>query len=233
MKRFATLLAATSILASCNVPQPQVEVLDNDAITPVSRPDSWWQDRHAAQMALAAEAHWDIIFMGDSITQGWESNGKTIWDANYGSLRALNLGISGDRTQHLLWRVQQGALDGQTPKLVVLNIGTNNSSDNTSAEIAEGVKTIVKELKHRMPFTNFLVLGIFPRGEYPNDRNRQINIGANRLISRMAFDDRVHYLDIGDVFLEEGGRLDPAIMPDFLHLSPEGYRRWAEAISGS
>ncbi|HJM38838.1 MAG TPA: GDSL-type esterase/lipase family protein [Planctomycetota bacterium] len=233
MKRFATLLAATSLLAACNVPQPQVEVLEHDAIVPVSRPDAWWQDRHNAQMKLATDAHWDIVFIGDSITQGWEGDGKSVWNANYGSMRALNLGISGDRTQHVLWRIQQGILDNQTPNLVVLNIGTNNSGENTSGEIAEGVKAIVKELKHRLPFTNFLILGIFPRGEYPNDRNRQINIGANRLISRMAFDDRVHYLDIGDVFLEEGGRLDSSIMPDLLHLSPEGYRRWAEAISGS
>jgi beta-glucosidase len=132
----------------------------------------------------------------------------------------------------VLWRIEDGVLDGLSPQQVVLMIGTNNSGTNTSREIADGVESIVRELKSRLRFADIIVLGIFPRGAQQHDRLRQVNIGANRLIAqRTAFDERVHFFDIGHVFVDETGNLSTDIMPDLLHLSVEGYRRWADALA--
>jgi beta-glucosidase len=179
----------------------------------------------------------DLIFLGDSITQGWEGAGKEVWEQLYGERRAVNLGFSGDRTQHVLWRLEHHPLkelaaDGRRgPRLVVLMIGTNNSNgdDNTATEIGEGIRAIVTRLRQLLPRTKVLVLGIFPRGEKP-DAQRAKNAEASALAAELADEEAVFYLDIGPRFLEGDGTLTREIMPDLLHLSPEGYRIWGEAI---
>lgn len=200
----------------------------NDAVMPVPR-DGGWMKRHEQINERTKQGDIDLVFLGDSITQGWNDN--AIWKKHFEPLKAANMGIGGDRTQHVLWRLQNGNIDGLHPKLVVLMIGTNNSNgtDNTGEEIGEGIKTIVAELQKRLPDTKVLILGIFPRGEKPNPQ-REKNALASRLASEAADGEKVFYLDIGEKFLTPDGTLTKDIMPDFLHLSPAGYRIWAEAI---
>ncbi len=207
------------------------------ALRPVPRTDDWWQQRFRELNERCAGERVDLIFLGDSITQGWEGDGKSVWEARYGSRHAINLGIGGDRTQHVLWRLQNGHLAalkaraGPAPKAVVVMIGTNNSNgnDHTAEQIAAGVEAIVKLLRAELPQTRVLLLGIFPRGEKPNEQ-RDKNAEANRIAARLADGDGVRYLDIGDRFLAEDGLLPREIMPDALHLSARGYEIWADAI---
>ncbi|MCH2112230.1 MAG: GDSL-type esterase/lipase family protein [Planctomycetes bacterium] len=223
------LLPALLLLStSCVVPVPETEP-DHAAIIPVAR-DGWHMTRHLAQKELAAEGNWRLVFIGDSITQSWEGPGASVWNAHYSGRRALNLGISGDRTQHVLWRLEDGVLDSLSPQMVVVMIGTNNSGDNTSREIADGVEDIVGELRRRVPFAHILLLGTFPRGESADDRRHQVNLGANRLLEGLGRMEKVHYMDISESLLDEDGAVSRSIMPDLLHLSADGYRRWAEAI---
>jgi lysophospholipase L1-like esterase len=169
----------------------------------------------------------ELIFLGDSITQGW--HGNDVWKKYYGSRHAVNFGIGGDRTQHVLWRLQHGEVDGIRPKLVVLMIGTNNSGANSAAEISAGIKAIIDELRKRLPASKVLVLGIFPRGQKPSGTREKL-IEVNKETSRLDDGKAVRYLDIGKSFLEPDGTISPAIMPDYLHLSRQGYERWAEAM---
>ncbi len=173
----------------------------------------------------------DLLFIGDSITQGWEGAGKDVWAKYYGNRKAANLGIGGDRTQHVLWRLDNGNIEGISPKLAVLMIGTNNSNgnDNTAEEIGAGIEGIVKKLRKELPETKILILAIFPRGEKPSPQ-REKNAKASEIASKLADDKMVYYLDIGPKFLKEDGTLTKDIMPDLLHLSPQGYEIWAAAI---
>src|SRR5262245_38020822 len=173
----------------------------------------------------------DLLFIGDSITQGWEGAGKDVWAKAYGKRNAVNLGIGGDRTQHVLWRLEHGNTDGISPKAAVLMIGTNNSNgrDHTAEQIADGIKAIVGTLREKLPKTKVLILAIFPRGEKPNPQ-REKNAKASELASKLADDKHVFYLDIGPKFLEDDGTLTKEIMPDRLHLSPKGYQIWADSI---
>src|SRR6185295_20244752 len=159
--------------------------------------------------------------------------GKQVWTDRYAKYNAVNLGIGGDRTQHVLYRLQNGNLEGIKPKAAVVMIGTNNSNgeDNSAQQIAEGVKAIVKELRTKEPQMKILVLGIFPRGENINPQRGKIT-QCNQIIQKLDDGKNVLYLDIGHRLLEEDGTLSATIMPDYLHLSPKGYEIWAEAIEG-
>ena len=171
-----------------------------------------------------------MILIGDSITHGWEGQGKKIWEQYYTKRNAVNLGIGGDRTQHVIWRLDNGNIKGISPKAAVVMIGTNNSGNNTPQEIADGLKVITKQLREKLPKTKVLLLGIFPRGENSKDKRRQVNEKANAIFKNLADGEYVHYLDIGEKFLEDDGTLSRKIMPDLLHLSVEGYTIWAESI---
>jgi lysophospholipase L1-like esterase len=201
----------------------------NDAIVPAPRTGTWMQ-RHESFNERVKQGNVDLIFIGDSITQGWERNGSKVWDEYYAKRNAVNLGIGGDRTQHVLWRLDNGNIEGISPKLAVLMIGTNNSATNTSAQIAEGVKLIVEKLRMKLPKTKILVLGIFPRGPDKEDAKRKVNEGANEIIKGLADGQMIQYLDIGPKFLAEDGTLSKEVMPDLLHLNEASYRTWAEAI---
>jgi lysophospholipase L1-like esterase len=207
----------------------------NRAILPVPRDMPSWQERATLLDQRAAEAaatgRGELIFLGDSITQGWEADGKEAWAEHFAPRGAVNFGISGDRTQHVLWRIQNGNLEGLDPKLAVLMIGTNNSNEDPGADIADGIHAILRELRAARPDMRILVLDIFARGAAPDDRLRKINDEANRLIQLVADDPMIEVMDLDDAFLEEDGTLTREIMPDLLHLSEEGYRRWAEAIA--
>jgi lysophospholipase L1-like esterase len=214
------------------------------APTPADKPEAKltearWKARHDRFVEIATKGDVDLLFIGDSITQGWEGAGKDVWAKSYTPLKAANFGIGGDRTQHVLWRITEGKeLEGISPKLAVMMIGTNNTGSNNAEEIAMGIKAILEEFKKQRPQMKVLLLGVFPRGsavkedkfaakEKLNTKIPQIN----KIISSYADDKTVFYKDIGKAFLDESGNLPKEMMPDLLHLSPKGYQAWADAIS--
>lgn len=201
----------------------------NDAILPAPR-DGNWSKRHESFNERVKQGNADLIFIGDSITAGWENAGKNVWAEYYTKRNAVNLGIGGDRTQHVLWRLDHGNIDGIKPKLAVLMIGTNNSRNNTSEQIAAGVTAIVEKLRAKLPDTKVLILAIFPRGADKEDMLRKTNEGANASIQKLADNKLVYFLDIGPKFLADDGTLSKEVMPDLLHLNEKSYRTWAESI---
>jgi beta-glucosidase len=207
--------------------------LPHSTITPVPRPDSGWQNRHKAMNQKVAELGEKaaVIFIGDSITQGWEGEGKSTWQHYYTHRNAINLGIGGDRTQHVLWRLNNGNLEGLKPKAAVVMIGTNNSNgeDNTPEQIVEGVTAIVRKLRTTLPDTKVVLVAIFPRGENFNAQRGKI-LQVNQVLRRLADNRNVFWQDIGHQFVNEEGCIPAALMPDYLHLSRRGYEIWAEAI---
>ncbi len=186
-----------------------------------------WMEMHKNFLVQAKKGRVDLLFLGDSITQGWNEN--TVWQRFYGPRHAANFGIGGDRTQHVLWRIQHGELDGIEPKVTVLMIGTNNVSDNNPDEIALGIKTIVAELRCRLPKTKVLLLGVFPRSQMPDAVRERIKM-VNEKIAGLDDGSHIRYLDITKAFLNADGTISADIMPDYLHLSVKGYRIWAEAM---
>jgi lysophospholipase L1-like esterase len=213
----------------------------NSAIVPATRPGNWMQ-RHERINDRAKQGNVDLLFIGDSITDYWQTaaprGGKEVWEKYYGNRKGMNAGIGGDRTQHVLWRLENGNIDGIHPKLAVVMIGTNNSngSDNTAEEIAEGIKTIVAKLREKLPETKILLLGIFPRGDMADAKKeattlqREKNAKASELASKIADNEMVFYLDIGSKFLDADGNIPKDVMPDLLHPNAKGYEIWAEAI---
>ena len=230
-KRFLCLsLAAVFSIGLLQSVATAKDVKLHSAIKPEPRTDKWWTDRHENMNKRVAQGNVDMLLIGDSITHAWETGGKEVWEEFYAPRNAVNLGISGDRTQHVLWRLDNGNIDGISPKLAMLMIGTNNSGDNTPEEIADGVKLIVEKLRKQLPETKILVLGIFPRGADNNDPRRQVNMKANEIIAKLADGDMVEYLDISDAFLTDDGTLSKEVMPDLLHPVAGSYRTWAEAV---
>ena len=237
------LAGVIALLTSYAVCQETKKDKKNDAITPASRIEQpAWKKRHESFVETAKKGSIDVLFLGDSITQGWENNGKEQWKKTFEPLKAANFGISGDRTQHVLWRITEGKeLEGIQPKVAVMMIGTNNSGANTAEEIADGVKAIVKELRQARPSMRILLLGVFPRSgksaKMLKDPDKaaadelQPKIKAvNDIIAKLDDGKNVVYLDIGGKFLDKEGALPKSVMPDFLHLSAKGYEIWADAI---
>ncbi len=180
----------------------------------------------------------DILFVGDSITDGWRGKpnpdtgkgGAEVFAKNYGDLSPYNIGIGGDRTQHVIWRLEHGEVEGIKPKVAVLMIGTNNLGGNTNDEIVSGITKIVGLLHEKLPTTKVLLLGIFPRGKMATDPNRDRIKDINAKIAKLDDGGKtVKYLDIGPKFLTEDGTLPKEIMPDALHPNTHGYEIWAEA----
>jgi len=226
---------------------PPAKVSDNPAINPQPRTDGWWQTRlrelnnRVNKAALAQGA--PVIFIGDSITQGWEGAGKEIWAKGPATLNAINLGIGGDRAQHVLHRITVESFaslnkprKGEPTKAVVLLIGTNNLNSDEPAEVASGIRACVKAMAQRLPSAKIIVLAILPRGEKNDQLNQKAQL-TNQLLSDWARNipadeggPRVRFLDIGATFTEADGSISRTIMPDLLHLSEEGYRRWWQAL---
>ncbi|MDG1890895.1 MAG: sulfatase-like hydrolase/transferase [Verrucomicrobiota bacterium] len=205
----------------------------NSAVIPNTRGDEkWWKERDREKKQVAKKRDIDLAFIGDSITQGWEGSGQSVWDQFYAERKSINLGFSGDRTEHVVWRLNKGQLDHITPKVAVVLIGTNNTGHRMQdpAETAEGIERILDILKDRSPETKALLLGVFPRGRSAHDLGRITNQGINQIIRRFHDGKRVHYLDISEAFLDENGDLPASIMPDALHLNKHGYQLWAEAM---
>ena len=208
-----------------------VEGRNHSAVIPAQRADQWWGPHHNAVNERLKQGNVDLLFIGDSITHGWENTGKESWDTYYAPRNAVNMGFSGDRTQHVLWRLDNSNLEGLSPKLAIIMIGTNNSNgnDNTAEEIADGIIAVCHRLRTKLPRTRILLLAIFPRNAGPSAQ-RQKNARASLLASRAADGKMIHYLDINSKFLTKDALLTKDIMPDYLHPNKAGYKIWAEAI---
>lgn len=195
---------------------------------------SWWMKRHEQKLAdLKKQEKVDLLFIGDSITHGFEGKGKKVWEKYYAPRNAFNIGFSGDRTEQVIWRIQHGAADGISPKLAVIMIGTNNTGHRKDKpeHTAAGIRKIISELKTRMKETKILLLAVFPRDEKPDGVYRVINDGVNQKIKTFADEKKgIYYLDLKDKFLDDLGKLPKSIMPDLLHPNEEGYEIWAEAM---
>lgn len=195
---------------------------------PAPRPGDWIE-RHQALVERAALGDVDLLFLGDSITEGWRGE-PDLWRLYYAPRKAANFGIAADHTQHVLWRLDHGELDGIAPRAVVLLIGTNNLRTDTPAETAEGVTAVVQRLRAKLPRSKILLLGIFPRARTYNDPARIRLEAVNARLARLRDGKMIEYLDIGRHFLDDDGSLPHDVMPDYLHLSHRGYRIWAEAM---
>ena len=202
----------------------------------------WWMPRHEAKLAeRKAMKQVDLLMIGDSITHGWEEKGRKTWDQFYAQRKALNLGFSGDRTEHVIWRFQNGAIDNIDPKLAVIMIGTNNTGHRkeTPEHTALGIKRVIDELKMRLPSTKVLLLDVFPRGADTEDELRQINIQINEIIETYADEEAgISFLAIGDEFLEEDGTHFPSqsCLTYFTQTRKAmrfGQKRWSQRLSCS
>jgi lysophospholipase L1-like esterase len=271
------LITAGCVLAlglSAPVVTAQEKTADNPAAQKLNRDIP--RHRDFLKRIEQSKGAGDVIFLGDSITNGWE--GQKAWQEHFGAFHPVNLGIGGDQTGHVLWRITEGhELDHLNPKVAVIMIGTNNIGGYSAAQIAGGIQAIVDELKRQKPHINVLVLGVFPRGgagdaersleqigssitpineelkkEKPDIKRLNMlvrkleqqrgTIPAAKLNKKVAeinaiiakFDDgkTVFYKDIGKEFLDRNGGLSGAIMPDYLHLSAQGYDIWGRAIKG-
>ncbi len=211
---------------------------EHTAVKPAAR-EAGWMKRHEGFVGIAKKGHVDVLFLGDSITDAWggeghgaSAPGAKLFAKEFEPLHAANFGIGGDRTQHVLWRLQNGELEGIHPKVVMLMIGTNNLGSNTAEEIADGNKAIVKEVHKLSPHTKILLLGVFPRGAKPGPQRDKLK-EINGIIAKLDDGGKtVKYLDIGDKFVESDGTISKDIMPDSLHLSEKGYQIWTDAVKG-
>ena len=199
----------------------------NPATTPTIRD----VPRHKQFLEISKKGGVDVLFLGDSITQGWNNNAS--WKKHFEPLKAANFGIGGDQTGHVLWRITEGKeLEGISPKVAVLMIGTNNTGRDSAEQIAEGITLIVKTLHQKTPHTKVLLLGVFPRDAKAGTKNRMKIAEINKTIAKLDDNGKtVKYLDIGEKFLEKDGTLTKEIMNDYLHLTAKGYEIWAEAIA--
>ena len=214
----------------------------NDALVPVPRADLGWKKRHYAMADRVREGNVGLVFVGDSIThafggepdtgEGFNNRDRTAWEKHFAKRRPINLGISGDRTQHVLWRLDRYALERLNPKASVVMIGTNNMGSNTAAQIAEGVAAICDMLKDRMPKSKILLLAIFPRDKGASQLRAKVN-ETNGLLSVWSKAHGVTFVDIGKSFLDANGDIPADVMPDGLHPNEKGYDIWVKAMEPS
>jgi lysophospholipase L1-like esterase len=202
---------------------PATAAAQNTALVPTP----FQEERHAAFVEEARRGGIECLLMGDSITDWWRRAGLDVYEANFG--------IAGDRTQGVLWRMENGELEGYSPRLMMLMIGTNNlsgrqSTPNTPDEIAMGIAVIVSKFRTTFPDAKVLLLGVFPRGAEPNNPYREPIRRINELIASLDDGEHVQFMDIGSRFLGPDGSISTEVMADGLHPTALGYEIWAEAV---
>jgi len=194
------------------------------------RPDQWWIDRHESYVQNSVNNRdIPILFYGDSITEGWGGPGRETFDRVYAPLGVANYGIGGDRTEHLIWRMNYGEVSGLSPKLCVLKIGTNNIGANSEQDIAQGIQTVMNTLKFHMPNIKILLLGILPRF---NAEQTAMTDRINNYIKGADNGNDIRWFDMRDTFYLGDGQFATELYdPDMLHLSSAGYAKWAEVMN--
>lgn len=211
----------------------------HDALVPVPRADVWWKSRHYAMANRVREGNVGLVFVGDSIThafggepdtgEGFNNRGRATWDKYFAPRKPINLGISGDRTQHVLWRLDRYNLERLSPKACVVMIGTNNMGSNSPAQIAEGVAAVCERLREKMPKAKILLLAIFPRDKGASRLRAKVN-ETNGLLAPWAKSHGVTFVDIGRAFLDANGDIPADVMPDGLHPNEKGYDIWGKSM---
>ncbi|HNY26119.1 MAG TPA: GDSL-type esterase/lipase family protein [Candidatus Sumerlaeota bacterium] len=209
---------------------------EGPSTTPVQQPGT--AERHIEKVAAVKKEKFDLLLIGDSITHNFEAPPfQPVWKQFYEPRHALNLGYSGGRTENILWNLQNGELEGQSPKVVTLMIGTNNADGehfptaHNGQQIGEGITAIVKILREKLPDTKIILLRCFPFGESPKSNPRRDALNeASEIAQKLADNQHVFFCDINHVFLNPDGTTKKEMMPDFLHPSPEGARLWAQAM---
>jgi beta-glucosidase len=212
---------------------------ENPCIRPTGIPQN---PRHQSFLNIATNGDFDVLFLGDSITDlinvdddgNGNPGGKAAFAKYFNGVKIANFGISGDTTQGVLWRLQNGEGKGHKPKAVMLMIGTNNTTDQSrpsGAEIAEGIGAIVLELRNDFPDAKIMLLAIFPRGTGPNDSNRHKCEEANKIIARLDDGKHVFFTDINSKFLDANGGLIGFRTSDHLHPTDVGFDLWASAVA--
>ena len=232
--------------------KPSVEKDHNETRTTPStviatRQADLWEERHQEKLAeiKRLDKNIDLLMVGDSITHWWEIaelNYVSLWQDYYSDYSSFNIGFSGDKTENVLWRLQNGEVENLSPRVTVLLIGANNVTiGDTAEDILMGIESIIKELQNRLPLTAVLVLSVFPRTDKPSFHDKSLQVNA-LLQRRLAHRQGVHYLDVNSIFYEAAVSEDKqgvdkevkqGMLSDGLHLSFEGYRAWAEAMKPS
>lgn len=221
-----------------------------DASAPIAKvdakgvPNAGFLKSHESFLARGKSGPIDLLFIGDSITAGWAGKDRAhIWEAYYGKNNPANFGIGGDQTQHVIWRIENGELDGISPKVTVLMLGTNNSAAHTAEEITAANEKIVSLIRKKIPGTKVLVLAIFPRGARKDaagvitetaiaDAAKRMSVinAVNAELAKLDDGQNVRFLDINAAFLGQDGKIPFSVMPDQLHPNAAGYQLWADAM---
>ncbi len=213
------------------------------ACTPVPRIEDdgyLWYDRHADRCRLAQSANHDLVLIGDSITHFWETSlAPDLYLKVFGKYKTLNLGFGFDRTGNVLWRLDHGEFKGQTPKLLILHIGTNNlgktlryPGGDEPEEIADAIQEITGKIHKLSPGTLILLMGIFQRGINADGFRNRIRSVNRFLAERFTSVPYVQFLDISEQFmLPDGSELNSALFNDNCHPNEKGYQIWVDAVT--
>ncbi len=197
----------------------------------------WWKERFAEKNEILKKGNIELLMVGDSITHFWdktpywEPDGSEVWQKYFGDKNAINLGHGGDRTQNILWRLENYDFSNIDPKAAVLLIGVNNTWERNyiPQNIALGQRRIVKKMHELFPNMQVFVLPIFPCAS--RDDQQACNDAINALTPYYMRDlDYVKVLDINKVFLNKDGVLTKDVMPDLLHPNATGYESWGAAL---
>ncbi|SDN00855.1 GDSL-type esterase/lipase family protein [Kriegella aquimaris] len=226
---------------------------ENTAIVPVPKLENdsydWWA-RHAEVLRIKDSINPEIVLIGNSITHFWgglpqlkysdgrlrDPNGPKSWNSIFSNHRVLNLGFGWDRIQNVLWRLDHGELDGLNPRLVIIHVGTNNTSEtvnarkNTAPEIVEGIDEIYKKVRIKVPSAKIVLMAIMPREQFPDHPRRKLIDETNHLLKIYADENNIAIVDIGPKMLNNKGLLLKDIAGDFCHPTEKGYQIWAEEI---
>lgn len=238
MNKITFVLLGIILLSECasrdNNSTP--EITQNPAALSVKGEGEWWIERHQTILSRL-EKDPELILIGNSIFHSLDNeNRQEVWEKYLDQYRAVNMGFSGDRTENVIWRLQNGSIDNINPKVAVILIGTNNTDGNhylnisTPEELAGGIWKICEIVQEKLPDTKILIMGILPYGYKPNHRNN-INKATNSLVSR--FPDKnphISYVEISQIYLDNEGKVNNELMPDYLHPNPAGHLLMFEAL---
>lgn len=202
--------------------------------TPRTKEFSWmsvdaWNKMYTEDIALADQGGVDLLFVGDSITAGWNWD---IWQKNFSQYHPANFGIGGDHTGNLLWRLKYGHAEKLKPKAVVMLIGVNNFGhlNETPRQVADGIKANLVLLRKIYPDAKILVNGVFPFEEQATSPKRAMVKEANALVAKLNDNKHIFVKDYGSIFLQPDGSISKEVMGDFLHPTAKGYQIWVDAM---
>jgi len=240
------VLHSCASTATTSAPTATAPAVVNTAIVPVPR-DEKIMKRHQDFLEITKKGNIDVLFLGDSITDFFlrpAPQGKNVWDREYGAMAVANFGISADRTQHVLWRIANGELDGISPKALVLLIGTNNTgmekddvtkARNSTQEALEGIKAVVAAIRNKLPATPIVLVSLFPREDGPqggpqSKQSMQVR-ELNQAISGWHDGKTVHFLNMYPVLVDTQGAMRRELfMPDLVHPNEQGYEAWVREL---